>query len=178
MDLGKPDNMSWETYWKEKGWEMRCWEFWKNQVDVLDHLQVRDDNTLPDEAALFGCINDLLQKYERLNENLTILTDTIGFDTHWINARLEQYGHADLARDRDFTGYRSGIEVDSYRYGVVGWDPTCPWSEFTEAWDKLVEAHPMPMPKDVNKAHDPEYDALKIWRDFCIARAAIKSRSL
>lgn len=121
LDLGKPQNTTWEGFWKQRGWEQRCYtEFWSKNLPVLD-LMTQETTNFANEHAMIKALNDFLHEQQTRGE-FSVGFDTVAFDSAWINFLLQKYGHAEITKNRDGTGYRSVFELDSYRFGALGVD--------------------------------------------------------
>ncbi len=75
--------LSWYDLWKRRGYNIDCFNrFWRKRVDKLDKLQ--DENyikLLNTRVDLAFEINRILVEIERMCQKLTIVTNTVAFDT-------------------------------------------------------------------------------------------------
>lgn len=160
VSLGKRDRESWQERWISQNWEPRCYdEFWSKHTDVLDSLAAQPD-LLPNESALAAKLNEFLACLEINHPNFTTAFDTVNFDSVWLNIILQRHEYADLAKNRDGTGYRTGHEIDSIRFGGLGVD-LGNWDSLYQALDKVPDAR-----EKLSGEHDPEVDATNMFIDL------------
>ena len=159
--LDKPPDVDWETWWtKMTFYEPRCFkEFWSKHLDVLEALQQHP--TAKKQEQLAKQLSDFLKDQEE-DGPFSLLFDTVLFDSVWLDTLLRRNGFAGLAMNRDFTGWRSAFELDSYRFGATG-TPLGNWIELSTRCDAnpriaLQGADLMP--------HNPQDDALGIVVDL------------
>lgn len=139
----------WREDWERRGWNMQTYEsFWSKYEYVLNDL-----------AAAKNCNNayDIMEKLdeyldfiERRYGDFTVCFDTMNYDSVWLNVLLQKYGFQDLARNRDGSGYRSSLEIDSYFAGKLGVAPNSD--------EYRARKNAMNLAKE-GDAHDPEVDA-------------------
>lgn len=170
LDLQKPKDVSWEEFWKQRGFEERCWnEFWSTRTAILDFVQdphnielVSDRHEMADE------INAILAQAEEMYEKTVIVTDTTTFDTVFVGSELVKYGHESIKYTRS-KRYRGGVEVDSYIHGCAEITDPTNWEEERAFVDNVIT--PL-MLEEPNHNHDPKNDARAI---LCRYLAAIAS---
>lgn len=166
VDLKKPSDVTWEKYWKEKGWEQYCYkDFWSKNLQTLDYLQQCLD-LLDDEYVLFNKLNTFLEELERDYGDFSIVLDIVAFDSVWISTKLQEVGCPALTKNRDGTGYRPVFELDSYRFGVFGVE-LGEWDTLASVMSDLMSIYTIE--RTENLRHDPQVDAYNIFADFANA---------
>jgi len=167
VDLGKPADQSWQQFWASKSWEKRCFdEFWSKHTDLLDRFN-NDPERLPNLETMIVKLNNALRRWEHaFPGGFLVAFDTLNFDSVWLNQLLQQHHYADLARQRDGTGWRGALEVDSYRFGRLGVTPG-DWNAFYAT----IAALPQSIERPAEADHDPAVDATNIFLDLAIAFA-------
>lgn len=158
VDLEKPTGQTWAQVWSERGYEARCFdEFWSKNLEVLEYLQACREKTNQD--TVITRFNEFLGQVEKEGP-YSIISDTLFFDTVWLDYHLRSCGFAGLSRKRDGTGWISGYELDSLRFGrtqaALG-----DWS----ALEEKCSALPWRFPSN-SSPHDPEFDAIDIFQKF------------
>lgn len=109
IDLGKPSGVTWEEYWKTRGWsETTFRRFWSGRLSVLDGMQQTTTSLRVASHLLNRELAQLEEKYE-----LVPIVDAVGFDASWVDVLLNSQGHRGLGQTR--TG-RSRRVIDAYSF--------------------------------------------------------------
>lgn len=116
----------WSKIWGYSKWERRCFdEFWSKNIPTLDAIVASAGFTSEhDIFAAFDRVLAELQKHETEGAEVHILTDTTAYDTVWLQHRLQHYQYGGLTNDRDGTGWRNTLELDSLYQGA-NWARRC-----------------------------------------------------
>lgn len=169
LDLGKPNNMSWKDFWKQQGWEQRCYdEFWSKNLDTLNKLQNPDHIKLvKTESELIKYIHEETLKFEQNSKNkVEYITDAIGFDFSWLSFMFSKYNHPSMTYNRSGK-YCRRFEIDSYIMGLKGTtsDDYRNVQIFKRELEKKYGSH-------LNRLHphDPADDAEYIMRCYTFAK--------
>lgn len=151
-----------KSIWIARGYEIRCFdEFWSKFVDILITLQ--SETLICKTTTAFGCaINSVMEKAESEFSSLTIITDTVAFDTVHIDNILTYAGCNPLNNSRSGK-YQSGIEVDSLAMGALGLPTDVSWNEYQDAYDKKIKDI---IPVYSVHDHQPKNDAKSILLKF------------
>ena len=157
LDLMRPPHVSWQEYWDECSYEKRCYdEFWSKNLDALNDLQDPNKLTLYTSSKhMTLALNDALIVAEGKFEKLTLVVNTVAFDTVWLSNLLAKEGLPGIGYKRNGTFNGGGIEVDSYKRGVYRVEPSSkdkPWDN-----DPIFNEKKWPI-----HDHDPENDAHQI----------------
>lgn len=147
--------------WLEKGYEMRCFdEFWSKHIDIL--FQLFDQIEFCAIDIMGSELNSIMKRAEQQFSSLTIITDTVAFDTVHVDNILTSSGCNPLNNSRSGQ-YQSGIEVDSLAMGALGLPCDAPWSEYQDAYDKKIKDI---IPIYADHDHQPKNDAKSILLKF------------
>ncbi len=134
LDLGKPEDVTWEDYWHQQNWELGCYyEFWRDNLDILNSLQTSPQSELREytTVCLSDCnityttsektfveeINSILANIECTFDETIIVSDTLLVDTYKVSELLNKYGFKALWETRKGV-YRKGIMVTNYLQGM------------------------------------------------------------
>jgi len=160
LRLGKPEDISWEDHWKNKGWEKRCYdEFWSNNLNVLDKMQA--DTTAEKsvlcrtEDSFSNILNMALEDVEAKYEKTIVVSDTTCFDMFFVNKCLLSGGHKPIYYTREGQ-YRTGFELDSYLTGLARQNPSTDWKDM-EQFKKMLHDKYIKYP--LVHDHYPENDS-------------------
>jgi len=175
LNLQKPESMNWSDFWKEKGYEERCWdEFWSKNENILDLLQDPIRILQYDSRELVALwINNTLMVCERMYEKTIVVTDTTLFDTVCVGSELKRYNFIPLNFTRKGE-YRSGVEVDSYIAGLFKISDPCDWKLMGDVNQKYID--PLLLGK-VEHDHHPENDAKSILLKYLAAISYAKQKN-
>lgn len=146
--------------WVHRGYEERCLrEFWQDKLDTLRALQdPKLVNLVNSEEDLANALNKALSDAEAMYGRVTILVNTIAFDTVLTSVMLMKYGFPGLQYSRKGAMQR-GVELNSYSSGSLLLLPTDSRSDQGLSLKKKIA----PVPKSVVvHDHDPKNDAHSI----------------
>lgn len=148
--------------WSMKEFEMRCFdEFWSKHIDILIQLFGDPDRRIFHQT--FGlALDSVMRKAEGQFSSLTIITDTVAFDTVHVDNILTSSECNPLNNSRSGQ-YQSGIEVDSLAMGALGLPCDASWSEYQDAYDKKIKDI---IPIYADHDHQPKNDAKSILLKF------------
>ena len=145
--------------WRVKGYEQRCLdEFWADKIDIFIKMLNPEENDISKSLEEFvEKLNALLEKIEKKFSSVTIISDTLNYDTTWLNYLLQLHGFKSLGYSRQ-GAYRYGIEKDSYVSGILGMNYIQDNWNFAKQMTKLIWLFIRP---DIQVEHDhlPENDA-------------------
>jgi hypothetical protein len=115
-----PKDGDWEFLWKQNGWHMPTYnEFWSKHLPLLTTIRNKQQqNYYCDEQAMAFMLNHILTVLESEHENITFVFDTAHYDATYLSGLLLKYECAPLHVKRDWTGYHSSVELDSFIDGV------------------------------------------------------------
>lgn len=175
LDLKKPTDHSWSSFWAVNDFESRCWvEFWSKNQAILDLLQDPTKVSMVGKRAeVAAWIDETLKKCEEMYERTVIVTDTTLFDTVCVGSELVRFDYIPLNFNRDGS-YRGagGIEVDSFISGLFGVDDASDWRTLVDFTQKYID--PLLLGQ-VKHDHHPENDAKSILLKYLAAVAYSKN---
>lgn len=164
--IPKPsDGETYEDVWVKCGFEKRCYQdFWSKNLELLEKIQRDYDNIVSDDdASLASRVNSILQKIEEASsESLTIVSDTMAYDTVFVSGLLITHGYKPLYYSRGGR-YRWIYHTSSYFLGIWGGNiagmDRDDWRDYDD-WLKNVVGVMDGCPTDHD--HNPENDAITI----------------
>jgi len=159
--------------WANSGFEMRCFdEFWSKNIDVLISLQDHTQDMSRSYEYLGLELNKVMMKAEMMFSSLTIITDTVAFDTVHVDNILTTSDSKPLNNSRSGQ-YQSGIEVDSLAMGALGLPDDVSWSVYQDEYNKKIKDI---IPVYSVHDHQPKNDAKSILLKFLKTQKYIRQK--
>lgn len=158
VKLDKPSDATWGDFWKSSNFEWRCFEeFWSKHEKVLNELQSQASiGTVEELARQF---NDTLEAIEKQYSRLILVTDTIAYDTTWLNMLLVMHDYRPLNYSRQGE-HRWGYEIDSLTEGALHVDANHDWETYRALVEMEIDTRFPSL--HVTHNHRPEQDAFFI----------------
>ena len=176
---GTSELTPWEEHWKRNGFDESTGKFWMNDKNVRvmeelvekDHLaRLESGDMVITHGDFARSINNMLAMAEGLYDEMILVTDCPLYDP-MISGLLIKHGYPPLQHYRtlpkDGYNYRSGIDADAYRAGLLKCVPheDAELNHDARIVSEIIDLQ-LPELGNTENTHDPREDAKNILVNF------------